>query len=309
MKYLITGIDGFAGKYLSKHLHSKNADVYGLHKHKAPDETNPKIYECDITDSKNVSYIINTINPDCIIHLAAQADVAASWDNVATTLNVNLMGTVNILEALRYQNKKTVKMLNVCSGDIYGKVSQGSITETTPLSPQNPYAVSKAGVDYISAVYGKNLNIHVVTARAFNHSGPGQSPAFVISDFASQIAKIEKKQQEPVIKTGNLDSYRDFTDVRDIIKAYILLTEKGHAGEAYNIASGKLYKIKDILNILVSLSTTDINIVTDQNKLRPADPNPAIISTEKIFKDTGWKPEISLETTLSDTLNWWRENI
>lgn len=309
MKYLITGIDGFVGTHLEKHLHSKNADVYGLHLKKKPNENNSKIFECDITKAADIASIIADIKPDHIIHLAAQANVAASWDNVIDTLNINMMGTVNILEALRKQKLHNTKMVNVCSGDVYGKVAADVITEKTPLSPKNPYSVSKVSVDYISSVYAESLNIQVVNARAFNHSGPGQSPAFVISDFAHQIALIEKNKQEPIIKTGNLDSKRDFTDVRDIVRAYTLLSEKGLPGQAYNIASGNLYKISDILDMLLTFSETKIKIITDKNKLRPADPKTTQIDTSKILRDTGWKAEISIEETLKDTLNYWRESI
>lgn len=309
MKYLITGIDGFAGKHLTKYLRTNDADIYGLHLHKQPEETDKNIYECDITDAKSITGIIAQIKPDIIIHLAALADVASSWKNVNTTFKVNLTGTINILEAVRQNNLNETTILNVCSGDIYGKAKENIITEETPLNPQNPYAVSKTSVDYMSKVYAKHLGLQIVTARSFNHSGPAQAPAFVISDFARQVALIEKGMQAPIIKTGNLESFRDFTDVRDIVKAYVLLGQKGKSGESYNVASSKLYKISNILAQLIDFSDKEIETTIDKDKLRPTDPKTTKISIDKIKKDTGWEPEIDIKTTLLDTLNWWRGNL
>ncbi len=181
------------------------------------------------------------------------------------------------------------------------------ITENSPLSPHTPYAVSKTAIDWISGQCYSKFGLNVIRARAFNHSGPGQSSIYVISDFARQIAAIEKGLKAPVIDVGNLETYKDFTDVRDIAHAYHLLLEKGKPGEAYNIASGKLYKIADILEKLISLSKIKIKVNIDQQKFRPVTHKTIPISMAKLKKDVGWSPTIPLKKTLEDTLQWWRD--
>jgi GDP-4-dehydro-6-deoxy-D-mannose reductase len=248
--------------------------------------------------------------PERIFHLAAQSFVGSSFLAPQETLTTNIIGQLNILESIR-SLKINPRTMIAGSSEEYGLVYENElpIKETNPLRPLSPYAVSKVSQDFLGYQYFKSYGLHVVRTRAFNHTGRRRGEPFVSSNFAKQIALIEKGKQEPVIHVGNLEAIRDFNDVRDIVKAYWLSLEKCEAGEVYNICTGKGYKIKEVLDILLSLSKVKVTLKEDPARLRPSDVPVLIGDSTKFRKVTGWKPEIPFEKTLKDLLNFWRENV
>ena len=309
MKALITGVDGFVGYYLTKHLLEQGDEVYGTTI--LPDYTNEAItvMKMDLLEPAQVEAVVNEICPDVIYHLAGQSAVGLSWDKPQLTMDINVNGTLNLLDAVRKSNRnKQTKILIVGSSDQYGPVKpeECPISEERKLSPVSPYGISKMTQEQIAKLYAKSYGMEIVMVRAFNHIGPRQSKNFVVADFASRIAEIEKGSK-PVIKVGNLETYRDFTDVRDIVRGYRLLMEKGHSGAVYNIGSGKAIKVREILDKLVKLSTKKITVEVDPAKMRPADVPLVECDNRKIKEDTGWKPLLSIEATLEDTLEYWRK--
>ncbi|MFA6908592.1 MAG: GDP-mannose 4,6-dehydratase [Patescibacteria group bacterium] len=327
MKILITGITGFVGSHLADFLlNSKDPLLQGLELHGIKRwrskvdiigqlEGKVEFHECDLKDPHNVYQVIETIRPDIIFHLAAQSFVPTSWASPAETLEINIVGQCNLFEAvvkLRDSGYDPVIQI-ACSSEEYGLVYENEvpIKETNPLRPLSPYAVSKIGQDYLGYQYARSHGLRVIRTRAFNHSGPRRGEVFVDSNFAKQIVEIERGMKEPVIHVGNLEALRDFTDVRDIVRAYWLAVQKCEAGEVYNIASGTAYKISDVLNHLISLSTVkNIKIQQDPSRMRPSDV-PVLIGDFSLFqKTTGWKPEIDyMKKTLPDTLEWWRTKL
>ena len=320
MRILITGINGFVGGHLAEFLYKKDndsellgidlntADFHGRFHEKIK---KLKLVNLDLTDSDKVEEIIKEFKPEQVYHLAAQASVSQSWKNPIETFKINVFGGVNILESIR-KYYAICKFLSVCTAEEYEimKNNGGAITEESKISPSNPYAISKAAIDFFSTTYFSAYKIPVFVSRSFNHIGPGQSDRFVCSDFAKQIAEIEKGSREPKIYVGNLAAYRDFLDVRDVIKAYYYIINKGKAGEVYNICSGKKQKISDMLDILVSLSTIkNIEIKTDSQKLRPIDNEVVYGDNSKLKKHTGWSQDFTIEQALKDTLEYWRQKV
>jgi len=317
MKVLITGITGFAGSHLAEYLLSKiNINIYGTTfldleiKNINHIKENINLYETDIKDYKNIESIIAEVMPDRIFHLAGRTSVGDSFSSPQETLVTNITGQLNIFEAVR-KLKLNPCIHIACSSDEYGFVYENElpIKETNPFRPLSPYAVSKVTHDLLAWQYFKNYGLNIIITRAFNHTGVRSSEAFVCSSFAKQIAMIEKQKQPPVIYTGNLDSIRDFSDVKDVARAYWLALEKCRPGEAYNICSGKGYKIREILDILVSYATTKVEIKQDPKRLRPSDTSVIVGDSTKFRKVTGWQPEIPLERTLEDLLDYWRQNV
>ena len=272
---------------------------------------NTSLANIDLTDTAKVEKLIKEFRPEQVYHLAAQASVSQSWNDPIETFRVNVFGGVNILESIR-KYYAICKFLSVCTAEEY-EIMQNSacaITEESKISPSNPYAISKAALDFFSTTYFDAYKIPVFVSRSFNHIGPGQSDRFVCSDFAKQIAEIEKGLREPTIYVGNLAAYRDFLDVRDVIKAYYCIMNKGKAGEIYNICSGEKQKISELLDILVSLSTAKkIEIKTDSLKLRPIDNEIVYGDNSKLKKHTGWTQDFTIKQALKDTLEYWREKI
>ena len=325
MKILITGITGFAGSHLADFLLDQHPEVkiFGLKRWRSKTENIEHIkdrvtfYDCDIKDAHNVYEVIDTIRPDKIFHLAAQSYVPASWEAPVETLTLNIAGQCNILEAVKKIKSKEKNydpaILIAGSSEEYGLVYPGEvpIKETNPLRPLSPYAISKVCQDFLGFQYWHSYKIRSIRSRAFNHSGPRRGEVFVDSNFALQIAKIEKDKQEPVIKVGNLEAKRDFTDVRDIVRAYWLATEKCQPGGTYNICSGKAYSIQEVLDKLLSLSSKkDIRVEPDPARMRPSDVPLLSGDNSKFRQATGWQPKIDyLQQTLEDMLNYWRENI
>ena len=312
MKVLITGMDGFVGAYMAKLCLEKGAEVYGT-TYKATTEGIDAIkgkvtlIECDIRDSKAVAGLVKDVKADWIIHLAAQTFVPSAWENPALTYNINIIGSLNLFEAVKNSENYDPKILVACAANEYGHIKKDEvpITEKTPFNPDNPYAVSKVAVDMMAYQYFLSKKMKTIRVRPFNIVGPEQSILFVASDFAKQIADIEAGKKEPVIMVGNLEAKRDFSDVRDAVKAYWLLLEKGVAGEVYNVCSGNGMSIQQLLDMLLKLSTVKIEVRQDPKKMRPSDV-PIIVGSYEKLKKLGWKPEIRLEETLKDILDYWR---
>jgi GDP-4-dehydro-6-deoxy-D-mannose reductase len=313
-KILITGASGFTGGYLSEYLISQNKfEIFGtFHSEKSflnsPVKEKIKFKKIDLIESQSVFNLIRDLKPDYIFHLAAASAPSESFKDPLKTFHTNVDGGINILEAMQKNNLIRSKILIISSCEVYGYVRPEDlpVNEMTELHPSSPYAVSKITQDYLGLQYYLAYKLQCIRARPFNHIGPRQESKFVVSDFSKQIAEIEKGKKEPIIYVGNLEAKRDFTDVRDIVKAYLLLIEKGTPGEAYNIGSGISYSAKEILDILLEFSPSKITIKIDPTKMRPSDMPDIICDNKKITNLTGWKSEIPLRQTLADTLDYWR---
>jgi len=314
MRVLITGITGFAGSHLADHcLERGGMDVYGIIRWRSRTENiehlqgKIKLLECDLRDATSTRDVIEEIRPDHIFHLAAQSFVPTSWRAPTECLVTNVIGQLNIFEAMRKINLKARIQL-ACSSEEYGMVYDNElpVTEDQPLRPLSPYGVSKVGQDVLGYQYFMSYKMDIVRTRGFNHTGPRRAPVFVVSDFAKQIADIEKGLKEPVLYVGNLDAERDFTDVRDIVRAYYLSLEKGRSGEVYNLCSEKSWKIRDLLDRLLSQTDAKIEVKQDPARLRPSDVPRLRGDCSRFRRDTGWAPRIPFEQTLADMLDYWR---
>lgn len=317
-KVLITGVSGFVGQYLVEQLLTQNSsEITGIYRSEksldklASLKSQITLKQLDINHREEVNDFIASIKPDYIYHLAAHAITSESFQNPNDILVNNITGQVNILEALRQNNLHDTKILIVSSGQVYGDVKPENlpITEQTELRPTNPYAVSKITQDYLGLQYYLAYKLFTIRVRPFNHIGPRQDIKLVVPAFAKQIAEIENGLKEPVILVGNLQSKRDFTDVRDIVRAYILLIEKGQAGEVYNIGSGVSIKIHDMLEKLLSYSKVKVTIKVDEARLRPGDIEDIRADHTKLTQLTGWKPEIPIDNTLQEILDYWRKMV
>lgn len=306
MRALITGVDGFVGYYLTKHLLKQGDEVFGTTILSDYINEDIKVYPMNILESDVVDAVIDKVKPDAIYHLAGQSAVGLSWQKPTLTMNINVNGTINILEAVRKKRLHT-KILVIGSSDEYGPVTpeECPIKEERAIQPVSPYGISKVAQEQVASLYAKAYGMQVVMTRSFNHIGPRQGKNFVVADFASKIAEIERGA-EPILKVGNLEAYRDFTDVRDIVRGYHLLIKYGKAGEVYNIGSGRRIKIREILDILIGLSTADIKVELDKERLRPSDVPLIQCDNTKIKADTGWDTVNDIHLTLRDTLNYWR---
>ncbi len=311
-KALIVGAAGFVGNYLIDQLQSEGK--WSLCATKMMNETidnkNIGIFDLNILESKSIDELLTRNKPDCIFYLAAQSSVAFSWKNPELTIDVNIKGSSNVLEAIRKLDYKP-RVLLIGSGEEYGRILSGElpINEENKIRPGNIYAMTKAAQNMLGEIYTEAYGLDIMSVRAFNHIGPNQSPIFVVADFCKQVAAIEKGLQEPIIKVGNLSAKRDFTDVRDVVKAYSLIIEKGINGETYNVGSGHAVSIEEILKMILSMSKKDITVLTDVQKLRPVDVPIIEADISKIIRDTGWKPTISLEKTIFETLYYWRNKL
>jgi len=313
MKALITGISGFAGSHLAEFLLNKGYKVYGIFYDKSTFSNlkgfidKIKLFECDIRNYNGLKQIIKKVQADEIYHLAAISFIPIALKNPELTFDTNLFGTLNIYKAV-IDLKMNPKILFVGSADEYGLIKEDDlpIKETCPLRPMNPYAISKMSADFLSYFYFRNYNLKIIRVRPFNHIGSRQSPEFVCSDFAKQIVEIEKGLKEPIIKVGNLKAKRDFTDVRDVVRAYWLAIQKGKSGEVYNICSGNVVSIKVLLNRLLNMSKKKIKIIQDSKRLRHSDVSLLVGDSIKIREKTDWMPEISFGKTMQDILEYWR---
>jgi GDP-D-mannose dehydratase len=309
MKALIIGGAGFVGNYLIDHLINDcqwSVSVTKL-EHEVIENNNVNQYNLDILDKTAISDLLNMVKPDYIFHLAAQSSVALSWKNPSLTVDVNIKGSINVLEALRELDYKP-RILLIGSGEEYGHIlpNESPVNEENHTRPGNIYAATKAFQNMIGKIYADAYQTNIILVRAFNHIGPKQAPIFVVSDFCKQVAEIEKGLREPVIRVGNLNVRRDFTDVRDVVRAYSLLMLKGKAGETYNVGSGKAISIDEILQIILSYSHENIKIELDSKRLRPIDVPIIEADIHKLKECSGWETQISLAETILETLNYWR---
>jgi len=316
MRVLITGISGFVGSHMAEYCLSKGVQVFGTIRWRSRTENidhikdRIKLLECDIRDATSVMKAIEDSKPDYIFHLAAQSFVPTSWHAPAETLMTNILGELNIFEAMREMDTDC-RIQIAGSSEEYGQVLENEvpIKETNPLRPLSPYAVSKVTQDLLGYQYHQSYDLHIIRTRAFNHEGPRRGDVFVTSNFAKQIAEIEKGKRKPVIEVGNLEAKRDFSDVRDTVDAYWLALEKGVPGEVYNICSGKTITIREMLDILLRLSPVKVEIKQDPARMRPSDVLILLGDYSKFKEVTGWEPKIPLEKTLEDLLNYWRERV
>ena len=309
MKALVVGGGGFVGPYLVKHLKEEQGmEVYVTKTEKETlDMDCSGIYNLDILELSQVAELLNKIRPDYVFHLAAQSSVAYSWKNPGLTIDVNIKGCVNLLDGIRQLDYKP-RVLLIGSGEEYGHIKDGEcpIVEDNVLRPGNIYAATKSCQNMLGKIYSDAYDMDVMMVRAFNHIGPNQTPVFVVADFCKQVADIENGQAEPVIYVGNLSARRDFTDVRDVVRAYAMLVKDGKRGETYNVGRGHAVAIQEILERIVALSDKDIEVRVDESKLRPVDVPIIEPDITKIRETVGWEPEIELETTLKETLEYWR---
>ncbi len=314
LKVFISGATGFVGRHLIDFLSSPEYEIYGTSFPEKPEEGDPhrgkNISYLDIRSKEEVFETIKRTQPDWIFHLAAISNVRHSWERRRETLETNLMGTFHLFEGVRQFFPKT-RIIFVSSSDVYGILSQTEkvLREEDSFHVVNPYAFTKVSGEILSKFYAEIENLDIVITRSFPHTGPGQGPDFVCSDWASQIARIEKRLAEPVIEVGNLNGKRDFTDVRDVVKAYALLMEKGRRGEVYNVCSGKAVPLREILDLLLSFSSQKIEVQVDSSKLRKADIPLLLGDNKKIKEETSWEPEIPLKQSLHDLLEYWRKRV
>lgn len=310
-KGLVIGAAGFVGSYLIQEMCANNIEAFATKlPHEKFENPNTKVFDLDILDKDAIVALLFELRPDYIFHLAAQSSVGLAWKNPGLTVDVNIKGSLNVMDAIRELFYKP-RVLLIGSGEEYGHIRAGEtpITEENALRPGNIYAATKVCQNMIANIYSKAYDLELMMVRAFNHIGPGQASMFVVSDFCKQVAEIEKGLRAPVMKVGNLAAKRDFTDVRDVVKAYILLIQMGIPGETYNVGRGNAKEIQEILNLIVSMSRAEIKVEIDPNKIRPVDVPIIEADITKLNQLTGWKPLIPLEQTIQETLDYWRANL
>ena len=315
MRILITGATGFVGTHLRRYLLAQTdwQLVGTVYPEKPPDPLDPEreqLLALDLRDAEAVRAVLETHQPEGIIHLAAQSHVPTSYKDPWNTLENNIRGQLNLFEgciAIQHQPR----ILIIGSGEEYGRArpEELPLTEDHPLRPENPYSVSKVAQDVMGYQYFISFGLPVIRVRPFNHIGPGQSPRFVLPAFASQVASIEAGHQEPVMRVGNLEPARDFTDVRDVVRAYRQALTRGHPGEVYNIASGVPHTVQSLVDELLALARVAIRVEIDPQRYRPADVPVIYGSAEKMLQDTGWATEIPFEQSIQDVLTEWRGKI
>jgi GDP-4-dehydro-6-deoxy-D-mannose reductase len=315
MNVLITGITGFAGSHLAEYILTEHPSVKvsGFVRWRSRMDNVKDIlgkidlHEADLKDMVSLKKALAVIRPDKVFHLAAQSFVPTSWKLPAETFAINALGQINLFEVL-LDLKLNPKFQIAGSSEEYGMVHPHEVPmkETNTLRPLSPYAVSKVAQDLLGYQYHQSYGLRTVRTRGFNHTGPRRGDVFVTSNFAKQVAEIEKGLKPPVIHVGNLEAKRDFTDVRDMVRAYWLATEKCEDGDVYNIGSGKTYVMQDMLDMLLGMSKVKVKVEVDPARLRPSDVPILLADASKFVKQTGWQPRIPFEQTLMDLLNYWR---
>ena len=313
MNALVIGAAGFVGPYLTKAVRENlKCDVIATKLErenlKLPETT---IVDLDIMDKQAIIDVLNKFRPEYVFHLAAQSSVSYSWKNPALTIDINIKGAVNLFDALR-EVDFSPRVLIVGSGEEYGYIDQKDmpIKESICPNPGNIYAATKCEQNMLANIYAKAYGLQLIMTRSFNHIGPGQIPTFVVSDFCHQVVDIENGKQDPIINVGNLSAKRDFTDVRDVVRAYTMLIKSGIPGETYNIGTGRAVAIEDILKVILAKSTVDIKVNVDKAKFRPIDVPVIVPDVTKISEVTGWRPEIDIAETIEDMLKYIkRENL
>jgi GDP-4-dehydro-6-deoxy-D-mannose reductase len=322
MNVLVTGIDGFVGNHLMNALAANPVyKIFGtIHKPTSPPVPyqpllpSVAVIDTDISDIQSVKSALSQARPEKVYHLAGQAFVPRSIEDPLTTYRTNIDGTLNILEALRLYTKASgtkCSMLVVCSGEVYGEITPEllPVNEETPLRPANPYAVSKACADMLARQYRSTYGLDIVVARPFNHLGPGQSELFVGSAFAKQVVEIKLGLREPKMSVGNLDPRRDFTDVRDVVRAYLQMLDRPMNFPVYNISQGSSISVKELLNIMIEFSGIHPEIMQDPSRMRKKEIPEIVGDSSRLFRETGWKPLIPIRQTLSDLLSYWENRL
>lgn len=310
-RILITGASGFVGRHLLALLARPDNEIFGTSFPHRPEELEEPcrsaVCHLDIRDGSRLRELVADRRPDWIFHLAAVSSVGLSWSRRRETMETNLMGTLSLLEAVR-ETVPQARVLFVSSADVYGVegAEPAPLREDHRVHAASPYAVSKISGELLARFYAEVEEMDVILARSFPHTGPGQSPDFVCSDWARQIARIEKGLEEPVIRIGNIRVTRDFSDVRDVVRAYALLLERGERGETYNVASGRPTPLDEVMKILLSRTDRAIDVKVDQEKFRKIDIPILTGDPGKLRAATGWEPEIPLPRTLNDLLDDWR---
>ncbi len=313
-RVLVTGVTGFAGSHLVDYMLTRNdCEIVGIQRWRSPLDNilhvldKIQLVECDLRDASSTRDTLERVRPDWIFHLAAQSFVPTSWSAPTESLTTNILGELNLFEAVR-RIGLDCRIQLACSSEEYGMVYENElpIRETNPLRPLSPYAVSKVAQDLLAYQYWMSWKVDSVRTRGFNHEGPRRGPVFVASDFAKQIADIEKGRKEPVLHVGNLEARRDFTDVRDMVRGYWLALEKCEPGEVYNLCSGKAYSIREVLDLLLGMTRAKIEVRQDRLRLRPSDVPVLLGDRTKFTRATGWEPTIPFEQTLRDMLDFWR---
>lgn len=308
-KIMITGCSGFLASYLIKNLKMGSyPEVYGITEVRDFSSEEMKVFTVDIRDRDAVFEIMGKIQPDLIFHLAAISNVGFSWKNQKLTYEVNFIGSSNLLEAAS-EYSPDVRIILMSTAELYGINNAGIINEISKTGFMNPYALSKMAMEMVGDLYQKTKGMNIIKVRSFNFIGPGQDIKFVSSDFAWQIANIEKGNKEKIIQVGNLSAERDFSDVRDIARYMTVIGKKGNIGSVYNLCSGNVYSIRDILDILLKFSNKEIKIEVNEDRFRPVD-IPALAGDNSLIQsEFGLNPEYSIEQTLKDTLDHWRHRV
>ena len=314
MEVLITGVAGFVGGHMVdflRHQHPE-ATIVGLDNHPGARARalGIEIVQADLEDAASVRAAFARLRPDRVIHLAAQSSPQRSWEDPAGTLRTNVLGMLHLLEAVR-SGAAAPRILAIGSADEYGLVSphEAPLREDAPLRPASPYAVSKVAQGYLALQYALSPGLHVVRTRTFHHTGPRRGEQFAESSFARQLAEIEAGQRPPRLEVGNLEVVRDFTDVRDVVRAYWMLLDRGVPGEVYNVCSGRGVRLGELLERLIALSGRRVEVHVDASRLRPVDAPILIGDPGRLRAATGWEPGIPLERTLADLLDYWRERV
>ncbi len=315
MRVLVTGIGGFVGGHLAEFLRAERpaVEVYGLERPRgaasAAEVSGARIVHADLDDRASVDAALAPLELDAVVHLAGQSSVGQSWTDPGATLRTNVMGLVHLAHALH--RRGAPRLLVVGSADEYGPVPVGAapIREDAPLRPASPYAVSKAAQGLLALQHGGSGGLPVIVTRTFPHTGPRRGDAFAESSFARQIAEIEAGRTPAVLRVGNLEAVRDFTDVRDVVRAYWGLVEHGRPGEVYNVCSGRGLRIRDVLERLLALANVSVTVAVDPERLRPSDVPSLVGDRSKLTAATGWEPLVPLDTTLMDLLNDWRARV
>jgi GDP-4-dehydro-6-deoxy-D-mannose reductase len=305
LRILITGGTGFVGSYLVRLLRSSGAQIVVLASTEAPSrEPGVEYHSVEIRDFERVRAIVRELIPDHIYHLAGISNVDAAWRQPLQTYEVNLFGAHNLFDAAM-NAPSPPRILNVSTSQVYAPSSR-ILTENSPVGPDNPYAASKAMAELLVSQYRGRDAGGIITARSFNHTGPGQPPHYVLPSIAKQFAEIESELRPPRLSLGNLEVKRDFTDVRDVIRAYCMLLEGGRTGEVYNVCSGTAVALSEIVRMFQAISGIEVTIDRDPNKVRSKDATEICGDPTKIHADTGWQREVPLETTIKDLLDYWR---
>ena len=304
MKALITGSEGFVGKHLRRELEDHGYEVTGVDLFESD-----KTIKADLLQEAEVNRLMQTLRPDKVFHLAGQADVGKSWVIPARTIEINVIAAVHVMEAMRKYIPES-SLLLVGSSDEYGILGNRGelVSEEMEALPVTPYAISKIAQEQMGKAYVRTYGMHICMTRSFNHGGAGQKPGFMIPDFADGIVQVEQGTRSEVL-VGNLSTQRDFTHVKDVVRAYRLIAEKGKSGEIYNVGSGEANSAQEILNRLVAMARCPIPVRQDPSRMRPSDTPVIRCDRSKLTRETGWEPQYTLDDILKDTLAFYREQV